>query len=585
MILTAVFFIAFTTIFVFGFIIPIIKQTKITSDLWNTKNAFFMGESGASDVVYRIKSGVENFNSGGELFPVYLGEGNSVLTTITDILGGKTIITTSNIDGYVRKTQVTVKKGEGVSFSYGIQTGIGGFEMNGGKVIGNVYSNGDITACSTCSISGSAISANRSEEFADQKNETPSSPSSYLTFGTATNVQDIAQSFEISTTTVINSAEIYIKKIGSPSNATLKIVEDSNGKPGKNDNDVLAMGDISVTLVSTNPNWLRVPFSSNPTLFSSTTYWLVIDSSVSSSNYYSVGVNLDNSYSLGTSMRGDLTSSNSWSNTGYDYYFRIYLGGSYGKITGTNVNNQLDVGTDGIGDAYAHIVNNVDVAGNLKCQVGTGNNKACNTSFPDPVQTPYPISDANINNWKDEALAGGVIDGDFDSGGYREDWLLGPKKISGDLLIKGSAVVTITGTVWVTGNIIMEGNSKLKLSLSFGANSGVLVADGRIDIPGSCSASSSGISGSYILLISNSTYNGPTYYAMNISGTGGAVVLNAQKGTINFTGSGSANEVTAKKILINGNNTITYEDGLINPSFVSGPSGSFNITGWKELEN
>ncbi len=417
MILTAIFFVAFSSIVIFGFVTPMIKQTKITSDLWDTKKSFYLGESGAENVTFLVKKGFDiSLNNMLPLINAKSGDSVFSTTTVNPLDGSKTVITTSHINGYTRKTQVTLVPGTGASFSYGIQTGTGGLTMDGGQINGNVYSAGDIIITrSGPKITGSAV-------------------------------------------------------------------------------------------VSGN-----------------------------------------------------------------------------GKIQGYNVNNKLSIGTGDIGDAYAHTVNSANVAGNLKCQSGTGNNKSCNTSFPDPASAPFPISDSSISNWEAEALAGGTI-GTFDAGTYKT-WFLGPKKINGNLLLSGSSVVNVTGTLWVTGNIIFDGNSKLNLSSSYGASSGVVVADGKVVIPNSCSANGSGISGSYLILVSNSTLDGTGgTYAIKTTGSAGSMVLNAQKGAIYFNGSASANQVTANKIVIDGG-TINYQNGLVSPSFVSGPSGSFNITSWKELEN
>ncbi len=570
---------SFSLIITAGLISPIVSQLKVSSNLWKSTESFYIAEAGVEDVTYRVKNGIEYMDRD----PLTI-DNISAEVSVLETLDGMTITSVGVSGGSEKRVETKVVEGEGVSFSYGIQTGNGGFIMNGGTVEGNVYSNGEIVACGWCKITGTAISANGSTEFADQINDSPASPPNYLSFAKTTNTQDIAQSFKISTTTVVNTAEIYIKKIGSPSSAVLKLVKDSSGKPSQSSQDVLTTGTINSSSISTNPSWLTVPFTSNPTLNINTTYWLVIDASVNSTNYYSIGANLDNSYATGTSKIGNLSSSATWSNTGYDYYFKIYLGGVYGKISGKNQNNQFNVGVNGIGDAFAHTINYVEVAGNLKCKNGAGNNKSCDTNFSDPVRTPYPVSDANIDDWKAEALAGGVINGNYSLSGSSVA-SLGPKKVVGNLSITNSAKLTVTGTLWVTGNITFGGSAKMLLSPSFGNKSGVIVSDGRITIPDGTSASGSGISGSYIILVSNSTCDNTNCggnYAINVSGTGGAVVLNAQKGTIYFN-DGTANEITANKIIMNGG-TITYQSGLINPAFTSGPSGSFNISSWREIE-
>jgi hypothetical protein len=98
----------------------------------------------------------------------------------------------------------------------------------------------------------------------------------------------------------------------------------------------------------------------------------------------------------------------------------------------------------------------------------------------------------------------------------------------------------------------------------------------------------SGQTSSYILLISTS--NCPSgsscggANAVDISGSGGAIAINAQKGTVNFSGSANAKEVTANQVILGGSTVINYETGLINPNFITGPFGSFSIDNWHELE-
>ena len=72
--------------------------------------------------------------------------------------------------------------------------------------------------------------------------------------------------------------------------------------------------------------------------------------------------------------------------------------------------------------------------------------------------------------------------------------------------------------------------------------------------------------------------------AINISGSAGAVVLVAQNGTISFTGSAGAKQATAYKLSLSGSTTVTYESGLADINFSSGPSGSWALTSWKETQ-
>lgn len=579
MLITAIFFMALSLVISFGLTNPIIKQSRVALDLWKTKESYYISEAGAEDVIYRIKGNMAV--SSGETLNL---NGFEAVTNISDSVDGKTVNTESDRGGYIKKIETKIKKGIGASFIYGLQTGQGGFSLSGSsKIIGNVYSNGPIVGCGSCSITGSAVSANGVNLTSDQHNEVPSTPPNSIVFGNTNGTQDLAQSFKISSTSPITQASFLLKKIGSPANITVKIIRDHNGSPSSQ--DVLASGSLSSSLVTNNYGWIEVPFSSNPSLVIGTQYWLVMDTSSSGNSQYIIGANLDSNYLNGTSKTGRLGVS--WNDTGLDSYFKIYLGGSFGNISGEGQNNKLSVGTEETDEVYAHHISYVDATGEIKCQIGISNNKVCDTSYPDPAPAPYPISDANIESWKEEGFSGDIINGNYSISGSN-NISLGPKKIIGNLTVSGSGVLTMTGTIYVTGDVIISGSGKIQLASSYGSNSGVLVSDGRVNIPGSGSALGSGQSGSYLLIVTTSdcpsggSCGGQN--AIEMSGSGGAVILNAQKGTINFNGSARANEATANRITMDGGSIVTYQEGLVNQNFSNGPSGGFNIIGWKELE-
>lgn len=154
------------------------------------------------------------------------------------------------------------------------------------------------------------------------------------------------------------------------------------------------------------------------------------------------------------------------------------------------------------------------------------------------------------------------------------------------MTVGGSGIMTVTGTLWITGNLTVNGSGILKLASTYGSSSGVIVVDGRVTIAGSSPVNGSGTSGSYIMITSlsdcpvSSSCSGAN--AIDISGSAGAVVLVAQNGTINFSGSASAKQATGYAINLSGSTVVTYESGLANMNFTSGPSGSWNVDSWQE---
>lgn len=563
MILSVLFFISISVTIVLGLANPMIRHISMATSISVSKESFYVAEAGIEDVLYRLKAGlpVPSSNS------LTIGD-HSATITVTDEMGGKTIVSTGDADNYFRKIETKLATGDGASFHYGLQTGTGGIFMdNNAAVFGNVYANGDIIGGNGSRIDGTAYAANVAALTTDQANESPLPPGDEIQFGHNSTSEDIAQSFVVSESLPVNKVSLYIRKTGTPANLTLRIVSDNSGSPSTN---VLAQGVLSASLVTATFGWVDVPLSSNPELEVGDIYWVVLDGGNNSSRYYIVGAN--SAYGSGNAKVGRYGST--WNNTspfGLDAYFKIFLGGLSSTIDG------VIVGSGGVGDARAHTVTNSNVAGNIYCQVGSGNNKPCNSSLPDPSPEPFPISDGNVDEWKAAAESGGTGSSVTLSGTSSS---LGPRKINGNLTLTNNAIVTLTGTIWVTGNINVSNGAIVRLSAGYGPDSGVIVTDGEVDISNNADFRGSGQSSSYILLLTTSGSSN----AVDVSNNAGTVILNAQKGSINFANNAGAKSATAKQINMSNGATIRYESGLININFSSGPSGGYNILNWKEVE-
>lgn len=577
MIIVVLFFMFISLTILIGIVTPVVREFRIASDNFDSKQSYFNAESGVEDMMYRIKNNMDVGTIGTERTLFLNGFFVPIPTEFNDLGGGqKQIITTGDVNSNERTVGLTLTTSTGVSFNYGVLVGQGGVYLDSGIINGNVYANGPITASSSGSnlISGTAISANSPSLISDQSNGTDI-PANNITFANANGTQDIAQSFRISdSASPLNKVTLYIKKVNSPSDAVIKIMNDSSGSVGST---LLASGTLLASAVTTSYGWVEISFISSPLLDTSKTYWLVVDASYSSSKYYIIGATSNDSYVNGVSKIGKL--GGTWNNTspsGLDYFFSIYLGGVNGSITGVSQWNQLHIGTES-GTAQAHTVNYTDVTGNIYCKSGVDNNKSC-IDQPDPTYIAYPVSEANIEEWQTDATSGGTY-----TGNYVVGWAgatLGPKKIVGDLTVSGGGILTITGTLWVTGNIVLNGGGLIKLASSYGTNDGVIVSNGTVVVSGGGHANGSGTTGSYLMLLSLSDSTS----AMTISGGAGAVIVYAPYGTISISGGASLKEATGYKLSVTGQSSITYESGLTNNNFSSGPSGSWSIDSWKETE-
>ena len=229
---------------------------------------------------------------------------------------------------------------------------------------------------------------------------------------------------------------------------------------------------------------------------------------------------------------------------------------SNGNISGSN-------GSFITGDAYAvTTISGVSVSGE---------------SHPGAVSQNFPITNEQITAWKDDAALGGTVGSQTLSGTGN---VLGPKKINGNLTISNSAQLTVTGTLWVTGNLTLSNNAIVRLSSAYGASDGMIIVDGVSTLSNGSDFYGSGTTGSYIMLLSTSSSGS----AVVLSNNATAVIIYAPNGTAQLSNSAQVRQVTAKTVSLSNNAVVSYEQGIVNAAFTSGPSGGYEIDTWREIE-
>ncbi len=574
-VITAViFFLTISVVVLVGIATPISMQVRQASDFLQSKQGFMYADSLNEEAFYRLNKGrtlpatmVLSFSS------------SSPSATITDVNGMKQVIATGVSGALSRMSKSIFSQADGISINYGLQVGNGGLVMSGSaKIKGNAYVNGNIVGSGSVVITGSAVAATAASQYADQTNSS-TTVAVNTAFGTTTASQDMAQSFTVASSTSVSEINLYIKKNGSPSNATVKIVSNSSGNPSSS--TALSSGTLSASAVTTSYGWASIPLTTAVSLTPGTTYWLVIDvGSNSTTNYYTIATTDNNSYTAGQLKRGQLGGSWTIPNASYDAFFEVYLGGA------SSISGVSSIGASG-GNANAFTVTNSTVSGSLYCQAGSGNNKSCDNSQPLPSPAAFPFSDANIAEWKADATALGVRNSTLTVGGSTSTTTNG-MKIVGDLNVTNSGNLTINGPLYVTGNLTISGSGNLRLGSSFGASSGYIVVDGKVDVGGSGQAYGSGTTGSYVVIVTTSTCGGTTTCtsdapAVTLSGSAGAVVLLAPYGRIDFSGSAKAKAAVAYKMVMPGSTELEFESGLADISFTSGPSGAWAVSSWQEI--
>jgi len=176
------------------------------------------------------------------------------------------------------------------------------------------------------------------------------------------------------------------------------------------------------------------------------------------------------------------------------------------------------------------------------------------------------------------AEAGGTITGPYSWSGSRT---LGPTKINGDLTVTNGASLILAGPVWVNGNVSLSNNASMTVSPSIGAGGAVLIADatnatttrGRVFISNNVVIEGNGNQNSFPMIISTNS----GWEAISLSNNAAGVILYAPYGGIEISNGTTANQVTARRLELKNNATISYQSGLQNANFSSGPGGSWAV--------
>lgn len=514
----------------------------------------------------------------------YTGESNTSLgagtftTKVTPIDSQSMQITST---GYIpnktkpvaQKTiQIEITKGAGISFVYGMLVGNGGISMgNGSSIQGSIYANGNITGGNNETITGDAYVAGGTQPNPDQESDCVDPNKSDFIFGktvSGNSQLDVAQSFIPSTTATINKVSLYLKKFGSPSNITVRILADNSGKPNKN--SVLATGTLLANQVTFNYGFVDVSFTTNPSLTTGTTYWIVLDTSNDSSNYWGWCSDTLQGYTRGSPMWSPNWQANNptWNAIAGDLGFKTYMGG---------VNTQISMSNGSVvkGSVHAHTISGVTVDKDAYYQL-ISNSTVLGTSNPnstDPAAVDMPISASNIADWQSQAAVYGTYTGNITGCPST----LGPGKYVGNFTTNSNCTITVKTPIWITGTVSINNSTILKMDSSLGASSGVIIVDGQTTFANGDDLRGTGQSGSYLTLLS--TYNSESNGLNAISSGNSSItgILYAPYGIIQLANNATFKEIVGWQINMGQNTILTYDSGLISTFFSSGPGGSFSV--------
>lgn len=529
-------------------------------------------ESGIEDVAYRIVSGKQV--SASETLMV----GNATTETVINQNGNQRTIRAEGLrDDYHQKMETLLDvTSDSASFYYGVQAGAGGITMdNGAQINGNVFSNGSITGGR---ITGSATVA--SGLATAPSVEWPvgcaaSCGNADNAFATTSANRDSAQSFTANAAGALNKVSVFLGKVGNPSaDITMRITADAGGRP-----DTAALSNGSAVIprssVGAAPSWIDVIFLTPPAVVSGTKYWIVLDYGAHSAvNHWNWRKDSTDGYvgHTGKSTTNWASGGAVWTDVGGDLAFRLWIGGVNTQMEDTTVD----------GTARAPAFDNVSAGGSV-CP-----NVSCIVASDAPQ--PMPIPDDLIQDWKDAAFAAGgicgIADGCDSSGNYKltnnQTGTLGPKKITGKLEIDNGATLTVKGTLWVVDDFILANpSSAVRLHPDYGALSGIIITDSKFNTAKG-SLEGSGNPASYLMVVAAKNSISEEIITADNNSTG--VIYYAPKGRIKFSNNATTKEATAYGITLDNNAIITYESGLADTHFSSGPSGGYDIKYWKQTE-
>lgn len=593
--LTAVFFLLMVSLVVGSAYASLANRVIQSSRVFaRSVQSYVASESGLEDVVLRNSRGMQV--DAAEVLAV----GPTTVTTVTtSVWQDREITASSDFSSTIRKTKASITLGSvGFQFVYGVQVGDGGAEMEeNSEIIGNVSSNGNIIGDGGAKISGDVIVSGNIVESV-QARSTVCNQDQIV--GKENPEIDFAQSFSAPSSASLVKVSIYIKKVGNPADRTIRIVADSFGSPSQTS---LANATFSSGLVTSNYGWIDVIFSSPPALTSGNTYWIVLDASQDKNKYWVWCKDSNNGYGNGVGKyKENWDAGGAWTQITGDLNFRTYFGSGIHTleeviVTRTAWANSI-VNSSICGDAYYQSIDSLSLD-----FLNDPSSPTCSapltdgTVFPDSADQPpsnMPFSQANIDQWKADAASGGQIAGDYN---ITDSVSLGPKEITGNLIMaSNNKVLTVTGTIYVWGNVDISNGSAIRCDAGYGENSCVVIADGWIHTANNGQFSGSGSAGSFALLLSTlacdgSSVNSPGGIpcghhngAIDAHNNATGVIFYASSGLVNLHNGVSLTEVTAYKLRLDNNAVITYDSGLANAKFSSGPTGGFSVKDWREVE-
>lgn len=575
-------------VIIYGAVISITGMTMVGSAVvsYNSSNkriqstqSFFNAESGAEDALMHINRD-PTFGASNKTINLTFDSNNTNSTVVApssdpNCTGARTVTASGFYKTLVRKVQLTncetTTSGGGSSsgFDFAAQADTGGIYLkNNARVTGGTYSNGSVFGESNNNLNGDVSIANTTARTQGASFEPTGSD---FTFGNTAARTDAAQSFTAATaggSNQILGLQLKVRKIGNPVNATVRLVADSGNQPG---GQQFAQGTLFASSSSSTFEWEEVGFGTPATLTAGTKYWIVIDvPSTNGGNYWAWASENTLANQRGMHIGAWQNGFMVWTDGGTDLAFRTFNGSAPTYLKGVTVNGGTTTSANTI------INSTINGAANFKSAENSTFNGTVNPGAADPAPKPLPISDAQLQAFRDEAATGGTINGNYNVTN-NSTVSLGPKKINGDITLQNNSTLNLTGTIWVTGNVYFTNNSTVKLSSSFGPKSGVIYADGQVRISNNINVS--GLNNNAIFLISYDASDN----ALTVENNANGIVFYAPRGRVWLKNNATGGAAAGNRLLLENNATLTYVSYLADVTFSAGGVTDRLTKGWREV--
>ncbi|HEA84591.1 MAG TPA: hypothetical protein ENI04_01250 [Candidatus Wildermuthbacteria bacterium] len=286
----------------------------------------------------------------------------------------------------------------------------------------------------------------------------------------------------------------------------------------------------------------------------------------------------------------------------------VYSNGSIEGDSGAEITGSAIVAGDGasgneiedvsiLGDAMAPSFDDCTVGGDLTFVTG-GEVDDCSvegsiTEQADPIPSAdFPVEQSQIDEWKTDAAAGGIISaGDF-SPPSGDTVSIGPGVIMGDMILKNNQTVILEGIVYVKGGVDIDNGGSVVLSPTYGSSSGILLTDTWIHVKNNGEFGGSGVEGSYLMMLALAPCTGSNgggdctdhNGAIDLHNNAEGAIFYAPNGLLHIHNNVTITQATAWKLELSNNTILEYSLGLQSALFTSGPSAGWEVISWKEVE-